>query len=61
MLTVLNLYNNRIGIDGAIAIAEALKSGSSVLKKCDLRYNEIGSAEEMLRDAVKGRDVELLV
>ena len=55
-MTTLDLDSNNIGKDGAIAIAEALKSGKAVLKMLDLRYNSMGDAEQLVRDAVSGRD-----
>ena len=63
VLTNLVLAGNRIGVDGAKAIAEALKV-NPVLTKLDLRYNNMGDAgKKAVRDAVKdlsGFELELL-
>jgi hypothetical protein len=54
-LTDLNLAVNRIGVEGAKAIAEALKV-NAVLTKLDLRINNLGEAgKKAVRDAVKNR------
>ena len=56
------LTNYGRDMSGVIAIADALKSGTAVLKKLDVRYASLGRAEQLLRDAVAGRDgFELLV
>ena len=55
VLTILSLYRNSIGDDGAKAIAEALKV-NPVLTKLDLEYNDLGNAgKQAVRDAVKDR------
>ncbi len=60
VVTNLGLYNNNIGPEGAIAIAEALKV-NAVLTKLDIQYNNMGDAgEKAVRDAVKGRSGFLL-
>jgi len=41
VLTSLELFGNRIGNDGAIALADALKSGKSVLTSLNLKDNNI--------------------
>jgi hypothetical protein len=54
-LTILKLGSNSIGVEGAIAIAEALKV-NAVLTKLDLENNRMGDAgEKAVRDAVKDR------
>ena len=54
-MTVLNLYGNSIGDDGAKAIAEALKV-NPVLTKLYLWGNNMGeTGEKAVRDAVKDR------
>ena len=54
-MTNLVLAGNRIGVDGAKAIAEALKV-NPVLTKLDLRWNTMGDAgKKAVRDAVKDR------
>ena len=51
----LDLSRNRIGPDGAKAIA-AFCAVSTSLTKLDVRWNDIDSeGKEALRDAVKGR------
>ena len=48
---------NKLGPEGGKAIAEALKSGTSVLTKLNVGYNNLGHEEkQQLRDAVKGRE-----
>jgi len=54
VLTALNLNDNRIGIEGAKALAAALRV-NRVLKNINLRYNSLGD-EGMIRDAVSGRE-----
>jgi hypothetical protein len=56
VLTELILWdNNMFGLEGAIAIAEALKV-NTVLTKLDLEYNSMGDAgKQAVRDAEKGR------
>ena len=50
--------NNSIGVDGAEAIAEALKV-NPVLTKLDLEFNDLGNAgKKAVRDAVKGEGPE---
>ncbi len=53
------LVDNNIGVDGAKAIAEALKV-NAVLTKLDLKYNSnLGDAwKQAMRDAVKDRTPE---
>ncbi len=54
VLTELSLWNNSIGDEGAIAIAEALKV-NAVLTELDLEYNRMGDAhagKKAVRDAV---------
>ena len=52
---MLNLNGNNIGVDGAKAIAEALKV-NPVLTKLDLYDNNLGDAgEKAMREAVKDR------
>ena len=54
-MTTLRLNSNKIGAEGAIAIAEALKV-MAVLTKLNLKYNGMGDAgEKAVRDAVKDR------
>ena len=54
-MTKLNLLNNSIGPEGAIAIAEALKV-NPVLTTLKLYNNNLGDAgEKAVRDAVKDR------
>ena len=49
------MSNNYIGVDGAKAIAEALKV-NPVLTKLDIRANNMRDAgEKAVRDAVKDR------
>ena len=49
------MFNNSIGVEGAKAIAEALKV-NPVLTKLDLKYNLLGEAgEKAVQDAVKDR------
>ena len=60
VLTTLNLGGNSIRVEGAKAIAEALKV-NAVLTKLDIRYNNMGNTgEKAVRDAVKGRSGFLL-
>ena len=61
-LEELNLFNNGIGPAGGKAIGEALQLGIAVLKKLDLRFNDLGEAEQTVRDAAKrcsGLELEL--
>jgi hypothetical protein len=45
-----------IGLEGAKAIAKALRV-NAVLQKCDVRYNDMGEeAKAVLQEAVKGRE-----
>jgi Ran GTPase-activating protein (RanGAP) involved in mRNA processing and transport len=54
VLTELELYGNVIGDEGAIAIAEALQSGTSVLTNLNLRFNSIGKdGAEAIVEALK--------
>ena len=54
-MTELYLAVNKIGADGAKAIAEALKV-NAVLTQLWLGYNNIGDAgKQAVQDAVKGR------
>jgi len=54
VLTSLDLHCNDIGSAGALAIAEALKSGRSVLTNLDLRLNKLDdNAKRTLTDAVR--------
>ena len=56
VLTTLNLGYNSIGVEGAKAIANSLKSGMAVLTKLNLNYNSMGDAgKKAVRDAVKDR------
>ena len=49
------MFNNSIGVEGAKAIAEALKV-NAVLTKLDLKYNKLGEAgKKAVREAVKDR------
>jgi len=55
VLTNLHLSWNKIGSEGAKAIAEALKV-NAVLTKLDIRANKMGDAgKKAVRDAVKDR------
>ncbi len=55
VMTTLDLGGNKIGVEGAIAIAEALKV-TAVLTKLDIKANGMGDAgKKAVRDAVKGR------
>ena len=54
-MTTLGLGDNNIGVEGAKAIAEALKV-NAVLTKLSLLNNNLGDAgEKAVRDAVKDR------
>ena len=54
-MTTLYLGGNSIGVEGAKAIAEALKV-TAVLTKLNLEYNDMGDAgKKAVRDAVKDR------
>ena len=60
-MTSLGLARCKIGPTGAKEIAEYV-SGTAVLKKIDLKYNSLGDAEQLVRDAVRDRSgFELLV
>jgi len=60
-LTTLGLRLNNLGPEGARHIAAALGSNSS-LEQLDVRDNRIDdAARELLRDAAKGKRVELLL
>ncbi len=51
----MDLRANSIGVDGAKAIAEALKV-NAVLTKLDIRANKMGDAgKKAVQDAVRGR------
>jgi hypothetical protein len=55
VLTTLRLHGNRIGAEGAKAIAEALKV-NAVLTKLDIGINRMGDAgKKAVQDAVKDR------
>ena len=36
-----HLWNNNIGVDGATALAEALKNSNATLQSLDLRFNKM--------------------
>ena len=56
VLTTLDLGYNSIGVEGAKAIADSLKSGMAVLTKLELEYNKLGEAgAKAVREAVKDR------
>ena len=59
-MTSLGLAGCKIGPTGAKEIAEYVK-GSSALTKLNVRQNNLGEGKQALRDAVQGRDFELLV
>jgi hypothetical protein len=61
VLTNLNLHRNKIGPDGATALADALRV-NAVLITCDVRFNNMGEeAKAVLQGAVKGREGFVLV
>ena len=54
-LTKLNLRENSIGDEGAVAIADALRVNGG-LKRIDLRFNNLGDeGKGAIWDAVSGR------
>ena len=56
-LTTLSLWGNNIGSQGAIAIANVLKSENAVLKKMDVRGNLLNdTGSQVLRNSVKDRE-----
>ena len=62
MLTDLNLATNDIGNEGAVAIADALKSGMSMITKLALKSNGLdGNSEQLLRDAATATGRELVL
>jgi Ran GTPase-activating protein (RanGAP) involved in mRNA processing and transport len=64
VLTTLDLSFNKIGTDGAVAIADALKSGMTVLTNLNLLHNNISNISlfvTMLQTVANKRGVELVL
>ena len=56
MLKTLDLFDNRIGDEGAKALASALRV-NGVLTSIDLRRNNLGDkGKKAIQDAVSGRE-----
>ena len=61
VLTSLDLSYNNLQSEGGKALASALEV-NTVLTKLDVRANQLGASQQLLRDAVCGRDgFELLM